>query len=1549
MRQSKDDEEQTERLSDRSSSSSTSAASSPRSSSPYELLNRNRDCTRVLRIEAAKDDDPITCTLSEVAFSDRPKFDALSYMWGDEKAEHKITVNGVSYSVRQNLWDALHYLRRHAPGIDYWIDAICINQKDVDERSRQVRMMHHIYFRAQTVVVWLGKGYAEYETALPDLKALQHHMPSDQQATPGEPADAARNSPAERSLAEKLYKDNYWKRLWIIQEIAHAQKIRVCFGNSVTDWNLFTHFMVMHNFGSDGPIKLERQRVEKYTGSNTLLGLFQKYTEAECQDRKDKVYGLVGMASDARGFLIDYKKSPFEIWTDVMEFMNQHKLFYGKDILYVGHLVKFLLMGEECDPLQQIMRPYAPREGDATDMEDYEPFRLEAAILGCVISVGPQPHEIVGNLKTVDSWIEQIQANYKSDLGNAHRDNDRMIRTILELDDEILSMKCFDCRSTIIWDGPPRFMGNWIRELRNRSCGSDGNANSTSEHNTGNNSRLFQISLENPTPWKLGLASSDLEVGDVICWFGWPRRAVVVRAYDQGRAWKFQVVGTAVVAEDLREPRLDHSQRSDWYRDKKELTTFLDARTIFLCAITTEYVAAQEFLDEEHEGPDYVSHNDNNHYTLGRIGRHNVVMAVLPDNEYGKSSAAGVARDMMHSFPNVRIGLMVGIGGGAPGKYDIRLGDVVVSSGTNNGGVLGYDFGKDIQGKDFQVTGFLNQPPTLLRTAMSGLRAHYERRGHQLSETVNTILEKNKRLRRKYKQPETASDQLYKSEVTHDSSCTAICCYDEANLVLRPERDEDEDYPVIHYGLIASADKLMKNALTRDKLSEEHDVLCFEMEAAGLLNHFPCLVIRGICDYSDSHKNKAWQGYAAMVAAAYAKDLLYEIAPNRVEAEKTVGDILSGLQEVVQEQCDIAKQQFQSQEEREKERREQKCHQLFRLTTGSRDATYEWYKDRVEDRVQDTCMWFLEHKNFQTWLNQETGPLLVSADPGCGKSVLAKYLIDHGLPRSSTICYFFFKDQDQNTVRQALCALIHQLFSLKPFLIEHAMSRFRMNGQGLINSTDSLWEILQSAVQDPRASSIIIVLDALDECADSEFLDLMRNVRRQFHRRNSGYGKLRYLLTCRPYDQILSRFQALLRAFPNIHIPGEEKSEAISQEVNHVIKCRIDQMAIERQLPPQVKSSLEQRLQNTSHRTYLWVYLVFDYLAEGNFKKTPKGITSAIASLPRSVNEAYEQILNKTNQDPMVRKALCIILAASRPLTLSEMNVAVNLDNKVDSLDDIDLEDDEDFKARLRSWSREFLLADLGLRTAADAINTKCVDQNSFLNYSAKSWAQHFCKAAITDGATIVPSVRRLCDTRSKGFSVWFNIYRYKKDMVPPRDCDDLVIASYLGHLVIVKVLLQEGVEIEAKDTSLLWAALEGHEAVVKLLLERGADINLTGRYGRQTPLYVAAEHGHKAVVELLLEKGADVNTKSGRNLKTPVHIAALKGHNAITKLLIENGADTEDKDDKDWTPLYAAIDEGHETTVKLLLGAGADVNYESAYGTPWLVAKTPGVNIGDP
>ncbi|KAE8419717.1 hypothetical protein BDV36DRAFT_282129 [Aspergillus pseudocaelatus] len=214
-----------------------------------------------------------------------------------------------------------------------------------------------------------------------------------------------------------------------------------------------------------------------------------------------------------------------------------------------------------------------------------------------------------------------------------------------------------------------------------------------------------------------------------------------------------------------------------------------------------------EFLDEEHEGPDCVSPNDNNSYTLGRAGRHNVVIAGLPSGEYGLSSAACVARDMLHSFPNIRIGLM----------HDIRLGDIVVSIPRDGkSGVFQYDFGKTIQNQKFQSTGCLNQPPTVLRSAVSHFEAQYKSKRHRLEQTISDILEKNPRLKKRYQRPDLSTDRLYLNRIIRplngEADCEELCGDDPLHLISRPKRTEDEDNPAIHYGLIASANQLMKDA-----------------------------------------------------------------------------------------------------------------------------------------------------------------------------------------------------------------------------------------------------------------------------------------------------------------------------------------------------------------------------------------------------------------------------------------------------------------------------------------------------------------------------------------------------------------------------------------------------------------------------------------------------------------------------------------------------------------------------------------------------------------
>jgi nucleoside phosphorylase len=312
--------------------------------------------------------------------------------------------------------------------------------------------------------------------------------------------------------------------------------------------------------------------------------------------------------------------------------------------------------------------------------------------------------------------------------------------------------------------------------------------------------------------------------------------------------------------------------------------THKDYTVGWICALEVEQAAARASLGAEHPRLPAIP-GDPNIYRFGSVNGHNVVIACLPDGETGNNPAATVATRMVQNFPSIRFGLMVGIGGGVPtppNYNDIRLGDVVVSSATGEfGGVVQYDRGKTVQEGAFKRTGSLNRPPEVLRQAVSDLRATYRlKRGRLAKYLADMISEYDT-----FASPATTlglQDTLFHPEYDHPMGGyfpTCASC-DVTQIIQRSPRVPG---PVVHYGTIASGNQVMRNGLERDRISKElGGVLCFEMEAAGLMNTFPCLVIRGICDYSDSHKNKNWQAYAAAVAAAYTKELLGEIEPARV-------------------------------------------------------------------------------------------------------------------------------------------------------------------------------------------------------------------------------------------------------------------------------------------------------------------------------------------------------------------------------------------------------------------------------------------------------------------------------------------------------------------------------------------------------------------------------------------------------------------------------------------------------------------------------------------
>ncbi|KAK5690099.1 hypothetical protein LTR17_026065 [Elasticomyces elasticus] len=297
-----------------------------------------------------------------------------------------------------------------------------------------------------------------------------------------------------------------------------------------------------------------------------------------------------------------------------------------------------------------------------------------------------------------------------------------------------------------------------------------------------------------------------------------------------------------------------------------------------ICALDVEKAAMEAMLDEEHRAVATVSGDDNS-YTFGRIGEHNVALACLPAGMTGKASAATVAKDMMRSFP-IKAGFMVGIGGGVWSEtIDVRLGDVVVSQPDGvHGGVVQWDFGK-METEGFRRTGTLNKPPRPLLNAVQSLKASHRRRESAAHQHFKDMISNNPLMEEDYSYPGLAHDVLFEAAYSHPAGATCVQC-DRSRLEQRPQRKNDK--PHIHYGNIASGDEVVKDGPTRDRIAEQEGIICFEMEAAGLMDSFPCVVIRGICDYADSHKNKRWQPYAAATAACYCKELLGVIQPQGI-------------------------------------------------------------------------------------------------------------------------------------------------------------------------------------------------------------------------------------------------------------------------------------------------------------------------------------------------------------------------------------------------------------------------------------------------------------------------------------------------------------------------------------------------------------------------------------------------------------------------------------------------------------------------------------------
>ena len=301
---------------------------------PYQPLSRPEGQIRLFRLEKPAHRNHISGSFVYSDIKSCPKYTALSYAWGESTKTRRITIQGQhDFEIGENLWWFLHCrsLTMKKPRL-FWIDAICIDQSNVNERNHQVGLMKQIYLKASNVYIWLGRESENSRLAM-DFLANEGAKPQKRQVDDYRPLWDRQAGKAIRDLCVRPY----WRRMWIIQEIIHANRLTVWCGSQRLDWpvldrlyltmkaleegyRLFNHEFVADVLRSPAFVMVWQRAHWRHPETPTpkLQTLIETFQGWECTDIRDKVYALVSMADQETAVIPNYSRSPRQIYHDVL-------------------------------------------------------------------------------------------------------------------------------------------------------------------------------------------------------------------------------------------------------------------------------------------------------------------------------------------------------------------------------------------------------------------------------------------------------------------------------------------------------------------------------------------------------------------------------------------------------------------------------------------------------------------------------------------------------------------------------------------------------------------------------------------------------------------------------------------------------------------------------------------------------------------------------------------------------------------------------------------------------------------------------------------------------------------------------------------------------------------------------------------------------------------------------------------------------------------------------------------------------------------------------